>query len=89
MGIRDLVLAAVAPALANMDPGTTAVELKAQSRAILGKRAELFELRVEGGKDPELVVELKSEILDVNGFPLSVPIGVNPITRVNQQMGLK
>ena len=89
MGIRDLVLAVVAPVLANISFDTTTTQLKVQSKSMLGKKSELFDLKVENIDGLHLVVDLKTSILDVRGFPLSIPFDSNPITSVNQQMGLE
>ena len=89
MGIRDLVLAIVTPALANISSDTTTNQLKAQSKNMLGTKAELFDLKVENVDGLHLIVELKTSILDVKGFPLRIPVVSNPITSVNHQMGLK
>ena len=56
---------------------------------MLGKISELFSLRVEDMDGLQLVVELNSSILDVNGFPLKIPVDSNPIVSVNEQMGLE
>ena len=89
MGIRDLVLAVVTPALANISDDTTTIQLKAQSKNMLGTKAELFDLKVENVDGLHLIVDLKSSILDVKGFPLRIPVDSNPITSVNHQMGLE
>ena len=89
MGIRDLVLAVVTPALANISSDTTTIQLKAQSKIMFGKKADLFDLKVENTEGLYLVVDLNTSILDVNGFPLRIPVESNPITSVNRQMGLE
>ena len=89
MGIRDLVLAVVTPALASISGSTTTIQLKAQSKGMLGKRSDLFDLKVETGGGLHLVVSLNTSILDVEGFPLRIPVDANPITSVNEQMNLE
>lgn len=89
IGIRGLVLAVVAPALANISRDTTTNELQTVSKDMLGKNSELFDLRVENEAGLQLVVELKTGILDVKGFPLRIPVEAHPIISVNEQMGLE
>ena len=89
MAIRDLVLAVVTPALARITGSTTTIQLKAQSKSMLGKRSDLFDLKVGTADGLHLVVSLNSSILDVKGFPLRIPVDANPITSVNEQMDLE
>ena len=86
--VRDIVLAVVTPILANISSKRSPVQLKAQSKHIVGKRSTLFELSIEDLNGLHLVVDLSTSILDVEGFPLRIPESSNPIVSVNEQMKL-
>jgi hypothetical protein len=86
--IRDMVLAIVAPSLATITTQTTEAELNAYSRGLFGNKANLFRLEVDTQNGLDLVVHLATSILDVDGFPLRISAGSNPIEKVNEQMGL-
>lgn len=87
--IREMVLAIVAPALASISEATTVLELNTSCRNMFGNKASLFRLSTEVTDQLYLIVELATSILDVEGFPLRIAVGDNPITSVNQQMGLE
>ena len=84
--IRDAILALVAPALANVSEGRTDGEIVAYCRELLGSRASLFKIEVERENGRKLLVHLNSPILEVEGFPLCIGSGENPVAAVNQQM---
>jgi len=86
--IRDMVLAIVTPALATITADTTPEQLLANSKSLFGNKASLFNLYVENIDGLHLVVQLATSILDVEGFPLKIPVQSNPITSVNTQMKL-
>lgn len=87
--IRDMVLAIVAPALASITETTTEIELNTNCRNLFDKKASLFRLSINNENGLVLVVDLATNILDVKGFPLRIPVGSNPITTVNEQMELQ
>ena len=87
--IRDMVLAIVAPALASITETTTELELNTNCRNLFDKKASLFRLSIENENGLLLIVNLATNILDVQGFPLRIPVGSNPISNVNEQMGLQ
>lgn len=87
--IREMVLAIVAPALASISEATTVIELNTSCRNMFGNKASLFRLSTEVTDQLYLIVELTTSILDVEGFPLRIAVGANPITSVNQQMGFE
>ncbi len=86
--VREMVLAIAGPALATLKEDSTSNQLNASSRNLLGNKACLFKL--EAGKTNDLglhlVVDLKTSILDVKGFPLKIPAGADLIRTVNDQM---
>lgn len=84
--IRDMVLAIVAPALASITETTTEVELNTNCRNLFDKKASLFKLSIENENGLFLIVNLATNILDAQGFPLRIPVGSNPISTVNEQM---
>lgn len=67
--LQDALLAVAAPALARVKIGTASSSLNALAKGMVGDLAKLFDLSVHEGK---LRVELKSQILDVPGFPLDI-----------------
>ena len=88
--IRDLLLAIVSPALAKINKETTDNELKLYSKNLFGAKSSLFDLSTElDGEDVYLIVNLASDILEVEGFPLKIKKGSNPIEIVNSSLGLR
>lgn len=88
--IRDLLLAVITPALATIKKETTETELRLYSNNLFGAKSSLFKLsKEENGDDIYLIVELASTILDVQGFPLKIKKGSNPIEIVNEALKLK
>jgi hypothetical protein len=87
--IRDMVLAIVAPALASITETTTEIELNTNCRNLFDKKASLFRLNIENNNGLFLIVNLATNILDVQGFPLRIAVGSNPISSVNEQMELQ
>ncbi|GAA3559999.1 ATP-dependent nuclease [Snuella lapsa] len=87
--IRDLLLAIVSPALAKINNESTENELKIYSKNLFGAKSSLFDLAIEvEGEDIYLIVNLASDILEVNGFPLKIKKGSNPIEIVNNSLRL-
>src|SRR5690606_31945111 len=83
--IRDLLLAVITPALATIKKETTETELRLYSNNLFGAKSSLFKLSKEENEDDiYLIVELASTILDVQGFPLKIKKGSNPIEIVNE-----
>ena len=88
--IRDLLLAVITPALATIKKETTEAELKLYSNNLFGAKSSLFNLSKEvNGDDIYLIVDLASTILDVQGFPIRIKKGSNPIEIVNTTLKLK
>lgn len=84
--LQDMLLAVVAPALARLKGGTTTSDaLTALLRSTLGNQAGLFDLSIADGR---LHVALKSKILDVPGFPLSLSPDDNVVTKVSDALGV-
>ena len=85
-----MLLAVITPALATIKKETTEAELTLNSNNLLGAKSSLFRLsKEENGDDIYLIVELASTILDVQGFPLKIKKGNNPIEIVNAALNLK
>lgn len=87
--IRDLLLAVITPALATIKIETSDAELRLYSNNLFGAKSSLFKL----GKEVEnneiyLLVGLSSNILEVEGFPLRIKKGSNPIEMVNKALKL-
>ncbi|MCG9771464.1 AAA family ATPase [Pseudoalteromonas piscicida] len=87
--IREIVLAITTPALAMISPSTTEAELKSSSRNMFGAKSDLFNLSTKiENNEIYLVVELNTNILEVEGFPLEIRKGDNPIDEVNRRLNL-
>lgn len=67
--LRDLLLSVVAPAHARFKSGDLSPNFNVLARSILGERAKIFGLVVEGEK---LVISIESKILNVKGFPVAL-----------------
>jgi len=88
--IRDLLLAVAAPALASINEETTEADLRLFSSNLFGAKSSLFKLgKVTEEKDVFLTIDLESNILEVEGFPLKIKKGTNPIEIVNSSLKLK
>lgn len=88
--IRDLLLAVASPALASINGETTEADLKLFSSNLFGAKSSLFKLgKATEGEDVFLTIDLLSNILEVNGFPLKIKKGTNPIEAVNSSLKLK
>lgn len=88
--IRDLLLAVATPALASVNEQTTDAELKVFSSNLFGAKSSLFKLgKLKEGEDIFLRINLQSNILEVEGFPLKIKKGSNPIEIVNKSLKLK
>ncbi|MBX9889547.1 MAG: AAA family ATPase [Flavobacteriaceae bacterium] len=88
--IRDLLLAMVSPALASIKKETTDTELKLYSSNLFGAKSSLFKLsKYMEGEDIFLDIELATDILEVQGFPIRIKKGANPIEVVNSSLKLK
>lgn len=67
--LLDLMLACVAPLQARLKSGSTSGDPNQLARTVIGDAAQVFNFSWHEG---HLVVELRSQILDVEGFPISV-----------------
>jgi len=83
--LRDLVLAIAAPALAHSQNGLDSISVQQLARSVLRERASLFEFSVSSGN---IIVALKSKILIVPGFPLTLVPGEDVVKTVNIALGL-
>lgn len=83
--VQDLLLAAAAPAFARVRAKSEGDDLNAIVRGNVGPAAELFDLRSEAGK---LLIALKSDILDVPGFPMEIASDDDLIGKVSSNLGL-
>ena len=70
--LRDLLLSVAAPAHARLKAGDSAKDFNILARSILGERSKIFDLAV---KDDSLVISIASNILRIDGFPLSISKG--------------
>ncbi|HDX9703836.1 TPA: AAA family ATPase [Bacillus thuringiensis] len=84
--IIDYLLAVVTPVLHKIDNILTNQELQLEARKYVGDIAGIFKLSKMNLDGIENVrVEMESNILEVNGFPIDFPKGSNPIDIVNSK----
>lgn len=88
--IREMVLAIAAPALASLKGEISDEKLQLLSQRLFGDKAKLFKLQVNhvNGKISGLSINLESPILEIEGFPINIQIGENPIVTVNNSLRL-
>ena len=85
--IASYLLAVVTPALSVIDEISTDGELQLEARKILGDIASIFRLsKVDVDGIANIRVELNSDILEVDQFPMNFPKGENPISLVNRKL---
>lgn len=70
--LRDVLLSIAAPAMGKLNVGSSTQEMKILSKTILREKSDLFEILVA---DDKLTIDMKSEILDVSGFPIELKKG--------------
>lgn len=83
--LQDMLLAVAAPALARSGTGISDEALRTLMSGTLGKQADLFEIKII---DQGLVISLRSNILDVSGFPLTVLRGDDLFRAVAEGLNL-
>jgi len=74
--LLDLLLACIAPLQARMKGGALAGDLNQIARTIVGDVAQVFDISLN---DEKIVVNLKSRVLDVAGFPITVTADDNAV----------
>lgn len=70
--LKAVLLSIAAPAVHSLKSGSSTQELNIMSKTILREKADIFEITVNEG---ELSVDIKSDILDVTGFPIVLKDG--------------
>ncbi|HDX9612722.1 TPA: AAA family ATPase [Bacillus toyonensis] len=84
--IIDYLLAVVTPVLHRIDDISADQELQLEARKYVGDIAGIFKLsKRELDGIENIRVEMESNILEVNGFPIDFPKGSNPIDIVNSK----
>ncbi|GHD59536.1 ATP-dependent nuclease [Jeongeupia chitinilytica] len=81
--LRDVLLSIAAPAMAKLNTGANTQEMKVLCKTILREKSELFELTVE---NEQLTIKLKSNILNVSGFPVTLEKGEDVINKVERHL---
>jgi len=86
--VAQIVLQVAAPALLILNDDTTDADLNALNEDKAGRRSKLLTIRVcsSSNDTPASEVDLDSNILDIEGFPLKFQKGCNPVDVV-QQLG--
>ena len=80
--LKTLLLSVVAPILNDLSEDTSDTELNSIAFNILRDRASLFKLskaHIEGTGELALSVDIESNVLDIEGFPILFPKSSNPI----------
>jgi hypothetical protein len=67
--VRDLLLAAAAPAMAKLMDEKSDQEIQIIVKSILGDRSDIFKFQIQNGA---LEISVASKILDLKGFPLTL-----------------
>lgn len=83
--LQEVLLAICAPALAKIRAGQGASNLNAIARSITPELAGMFDLQAVDGK---LQISLKSKVLDVEGFPITVAGGEDVLTVVANALAI-
>ncbi|POC41481.1 ATP-dependent nuclease [Vibrio vulnificus] len=79
--LRDVLLSIAAPAVAKLNAGSNTQEMKVLCKTILREKSELFDLAVEG---EQLSIALKSNILNVRGFPITIEKGEDVVSKIER-----
>lgn len=82
--LRDMLLGAVAPAFVKFKEGGSEQDVTSTARQILGERAKLFDMKLIDGK---LGIDVKSNVLDVTGFPIVIEKTDDLIEKVRKALG--
>ncbi|MCL1119183.1 AAA family ATPase [Shewanella seohaensis] len=83
--LRALILAIVSPAHEMFKSTPTSTHFNALARSILGGRSEMFDLAV---KNDRLIITIKSNILDVDSFPVELSRDDNVPQVINRALGI-
>jgi energy-coupling factor transporter ATP-binding protein EcfA2 len=83
--LRDLLLAVSAPALARIEADATTQDIEVLARTLIGDRSKVFGFAVTS---KTLEVTIKSHILSLKGFPLTLNVGDDVIKRINSIVAL-
>ncbi|EJI1423105.1 AAA family ATPase [Vibrio parahaemolyticus] len=81
--LKDVLLSIAAPAVAKLNAGSNTQEIKVLCKTILREKSELFDLAIEGDK---LTIALKSEILSVSGFPITIEKGDDVVNKIERSL---
>lgn len=78
--ISHYLLAFVTPILSDIDYFTTKEEIERSAKKFVGEISSIFEPSIIGDKENLILrIDLKSEILEIDNFPIDFPKGSNPI----------
>jgi len=88
--VAVLLLAVAAPALCVLARGADEAELSAMARSNLGDKAALFSVSKTYVDEevPALQIDLVSEVLDIEGFPITLAVDCNVNKEVEHELGL-
>ncbi|KXH88043.1 MULTISPECIES: AAA family ATPase [Bacillus] len=88
--IIDFLLAVVTPILNKINKNIDSLEVDTISSHLFNDCNSLFDISIlETKGNKSLKVELKSEIMDIEGFPIIFPKGCNPFEVINQNIKRK
>ncbi|CAG9250787.1 AAA family ATPase [Paraburkholderia caribensis] len=79
--LREMLVGAIAPAFIKFCEGASDHDIAGTARFVLGERAKLFQMKVVDGK---LWIDLKSNVLEVKGFPIVLDKTDNVIEKLTK-----
>lgn len=83
--LRDILLAVAAPAFARVREGDVNIDLNGLAEGAVEGKADLFDLKNVDGK---LVIELRSQVLDKSGFPITIAAEDDVVKTISRALGL-
>ncbi len=83
--LRDILLAVAAPSLGKLRSGGRTQDIQILAKSLLGERSNIFDYEVKSGV---LIISLKSKVLDVVGFPMTLCPSDDVVGQVTQALGL-
>jgi hypothetical protein len=78
--IQDALLSVAAPILARLRNKTLDANIDFQVRSLGEEGVKLFDFKVDGDK---LIIDIKSNVLDVNGFPITVSVHEDIVSNIS------
>lgn len=87
--ISQYLSSIISPALMTLDEDTTDEILKTNARKIIGDISSIFKLsKFDNSGEPFIRVELISNILEIEGFPIDFPLKCNPNEKIKSELNI-